>query len=662
MTGARWIWLVLCLGACRPEPAAEVVPDRPRPGSTERLLERLALLATQHVPGAGELARTARAVDADPGELAPYVDGLLHDRRFTSNVASSMFVVYGNQHPTGYVLQNTRSPDGELLYYLRRPCAPEDAETVQPWWAPTTTVHVCPDSHRPTYLLRPGTDWHCGSVKLNLDASQDCGCGPHLANCFRDPAHREAVRASLRRENIQTVGWIVDHDLPIETLFTSNATFRDYTAELVYTSWRLLNGEAVTYPDPADWPRDGKWAARPESRPGMHAGILTTPQTLLSADATRTLLKLLYELLWCKAPASSHVDAQTIWSLGVTDLRYGSGWQRLAAMPVCTSCHARLDHGAQLFSGYLGTQRADRYIPALQQSGEEPVYGDDIDDPRGQAERSPLGFARFATAQDEFGACMVEDVARGVFGGPPSPEDEQVLREAFGRAHSIRDVMRAALLREAARWQRGHRETSGDPVPRWPSRASVADERGDLPLSPSLRGELERSCADCHADGPRAFTAKPALDRPLLARMLRAVAFADMPRPPAVLPPARRRALVRELIAMLYPDERSRSAAQRVFESSTRWRAPIPEAARLAAVHAHAGVPEAARPGLDFAYDETRHPVQVRGPSGAPLSPMIALDLAAAGLAACAQVGDPDRGACLDRALRMDAFLTEDAE
>jgi len=173
-------------------------------------------------------------------------------------------------------------------------------------------VRVCPDAHRPDYLSRPGTDWQCGSAKLGLAVSRDCGCGPHLARCFRDAAHRDAIRASLRTENARTIAWVIEHDLPIETLFTSNASFRDHNAELVYTNWRVLDGEAVSYPDPADWPPGGKWAPRAERRPGMHAGLLTTPQTLLSADATRALLRQLYELLWCKAPASSHVDAETI--------------------------------------------------------------------------------------------------------------------------------------------------------------------------------------------------------------------------------------------------------------------------------------------------------------------------------------------------------------
>lgn len=658
----QWSWIALLVwaAACRPAAStdgSDQLPPGPLEPPTELLLERLALLATQHIPEPGQIAQVAAAIDADPGQLAPYIDRLLRDRRFATEVAPAMLLPPTDERMTDYVLRSTRSGDGEAIYYLRRPCAPEVAERVQPWWAADTTVRVCPDSYRPDYVSRPGTDWQCGSAKLNRNAAQDCGCGPHLASCFRDNAHREAVRASLRNENRQTVAWVVDHDLPIETLFTSNATYRDYSAELIYTNWRVLDGEAAAYPRPADWPGDGKWAPRAERRPGMHAGILTTPHTLFSADATRPLMRHLYEVLWCKTAASVHVDPATIWSLGVTDLRFGSGWQQLAAMPVCTSCHARLDHGAQMFSGYLGTQRSFRYMPSLQRSGNEPVYGDDIDDPRGVAERSPLGFGRFATAQREFAACMVEDVARGIFGGPATKDDERALREAFGRSHSFREVVRAALLREAARWQAGASERT---APAWPVAQSVVDPAGSIALSPELRAELARACGDCHADGPRAFTEKPALARAWLTRMLREVAFGDMPRSPAVLPVDRRRTLVRALIAALYPDEPSRNAARRVFDDTTRWRAPVSESARLAAVHAHAGVPEAARPALDRSYYAV--PRAAPQSSGTAMTATIAVDLGAAAIADCTRPGVADRDTCMDRALRLEAIVTDDAE
>ena len=144
--------------------------------------------------------------------------------------------------------------------------------------------------------------------------------------------------------------------------------------------------------------------------------------------------------------------------------------------------------------------------------------------------------------------------------------------------------------------------------------------------------------------------------------MLRAVAFGDMPRKPVVLAPDRRRAIVHALIATLYPDEPSRDAARRVFEDSTRWRSPLTEAARLAAVHAHSGVPEAEWPALDFAYHGNRGSLQIKKPAAYPLSPTMAIDLAAAALADCARLGDADRSACLDRAMRLNGLLTDDAE
>jgi hypothetical protein len=168
-----------------------------------------------------------------------------------------------------------------------------------------------------------------------------------------------------------------------------------------------------------------------------------------------------------------------------------------------------------------------------------------------------------------------------------------------------------------------------------------------------------RSCGECHATGARAFTERPALERSLVTRMLRSVAFSEMPRAPQALPVDRRRAIVRGLIAALYPDEPSRIAARRIFEDATRWRAPVSEPARLAAVHAHAGVPEAAQFALDRAYYGVS-----RGTSAASgsMTAAIAIDLAAAAIADCARPGVADRDACMDRALHLEALMTDDAE
>jgi hypothetical protein len=394
----------------------------------------------------------------------------------------------------------------------------------------------------------------------------------------------------------------------------------------------------------------------------MHAGILTTPMTLISADATRTLMRQIYELLWCKAPESSQVDAHTIWALGVTDLRRGLGWQRLAAMPVCTSCHARLDHGAQFFTGFPGTQLADHYTAALQQTGQEPLYGDDIDDPRGSAERTPLGFARATTTQDEFAACMVERVGRRVFGGQPALDDQRALREAFDRSHSIRELARVALLRAAALWQRAPRPIAEPPAAPAadPPPAPSAEPPGDIAVPPTLRAQLGHACSECHADGPNAFTGQPVLARPRLERMLRAVAFEQMPRDAAALPAEPRRAMVRALIAALYRDPPTLDAALDMFDATPRRRAPLPEPARLAAVHARAGLPATAWPAQDLAF--TRGRPQIPSPAESPLSPTIALDLATAALADCTRLREADRAACLDRALPLDAIVIPDAE
>jgi len=182
----------------------------------------------------------------------------------------------------------------------------------------------------------------------------------------------------------------------------------------------------------------------------------------------------------------------------------------------------------------------------------------------------PLGFARAALAQDEFGACMVDRVARAVFGGPPSADAAAAMREELGRSHSIRAVARVALLREAAAWQRAPRDIAA----RWPP------EAGSGAIEPSPRrgfDPLARSAPRGRAAGRRARTR----------------------RCPRRGPPRARRRLLRN---------------------------------------------------------------RASGGSAASAEPMMVIDLASVALADCARLGEADRGPCLDRALRLDALLTPDAE
>src|SRR5207244_451073 len=104
------------------------------------------------------------------------------------------------------------------------------------------------------------------------------GCGKQLIRCFPSIELADSVKRSLLAEVKNTIGGVIASGRPLSDAFTSNATFRDGLAEGEYQRWRLEAGEIAEFPDLSRWPRDGKLAPRYESKPGQHAGVLTTRQ------------------------------------------------------------------------------------------------------------------------------------------------------------------------------------------------------------------------------------------------------------------------------------------------------------------------------------------------------------------------------------------------
>src|SRR5262249_42976539 len=189
-------------------------------------------------------------------------------------------------------------------------------------------------------------------------------------------AHQAEMKASAIDEVRKTASYVVDADLPIESLFRMNETFRDGRAEQTYRRWRLAQGEQVAM-NVSDWPAGGQLARRFESIPGEHAGVLTTPQFLFLGDALRASMKYFFEVLWCTEISSSQVTTQELLSIDAANLRIGEGWEKLAAMPVCTTCHARLDYGMQFFAGFPSAIRGLHFIPDRSLAGIGARYGID---------------------------------------------------------------------------------------------------------------------------------------------------------------------------------------------------------------------------------------------------------------------------------------------
>lgn len=560
------------LAACvKPAPAPEAAAKPPAP----ELLDTISELTVGTLPTAAE--REARDRLATAGQLtaASYADQLLADPRFGRSVVPRMvFKIASTQlSQNGFnrvmVLEHDVDASGLETWDSpdHGPCKPDETVQVHPWWAPATeTIRICKDAYRPEVwrdtrlpsVEKPVTRCDAGGAVVRPPPFV-CGGGPSLQRATRDTEHFNEIRESLRQEVLRTTGWVVDQDLPIETLFTTNSTWRDRNAEYTYRLW-----DAEAHDRPVDmtgldeWPADGKLAPRPEATPGMHAGVLTTPHLVYFNADRRQRMKMLYQIVWCTGPGSSGATASDILSLGSGNLQVtNDGWKVLAAKPICTECHAKLDYGARFFWGFEDANAtANHYQPESQLSGAGPLYGNDIDDPRGSAPLTPTGFASLALKQPEFAGCMVDDVVSHVFGAAATADDRRAVAEAYARKPTFRSLARTALLRFASQWS--------VPRPPPPPELDPAAPAGELvTLGPGLRHEVDQKCEGCHdgqtKDAPDFRPA--ALPRTTVVSMLDQVAFGRMPKKKDALTEASRRALVELFASTLWSDPEPRAIA-----------------------------------------------------------------------------------------------------
>ncbi len=523
---------------CAGSPAGKAATTAEAPPAPGKVLDDLALLAIG-VP-LDEPRRRDLDARLSGGRLSleSYVAELLADPRFAADVAPEILfnkkAVDPSEEEAGETLKVTATEPP--VYFLREPCDARSAVPVHPWWALDAEVLVCPDSYQPTHLRQAETGWYCGGTNLDPARSPFCGCGPNLMNCTRDDAQAAAVKHALQEELLETVAYVVGRDLPLSRLFTMNETVRTGYSELVYQRWQVVAGQRAGVSDVRAFAGEGKLTPRLEAVAGQHAGLLTAPHLLLYGDTPRARMRNAFNDLWCVTPASVNVTTEQVLGLGVTDLRDGDGWKKLAVMPVCTDCHARLDHGMQFFSGYpssfvgvvyhapeghpLPQTLADDGAPpgrspALPQTpGADRgfLYGRDAGDLRGEAPLDPRHFAALAVKQPEFGRCMARDVADHVFNGDATAEDRRALVAAYDAAGTLRAVMREALLRYARRAseRRGRGAAGGDlaepdrrPLPGLPRerRARVPQGwslRARAPPEDAAPGRLRR-----HAAGAR---------------------------------------------------------------------------------------------------------------------------------------------------------------
>ena len=569
-----------------------------------RLLSDLSMLAVGAPPSDADLLNAGRGIDR-------FVDTLLADSRFGAEVVPKIIFREHVIRPTtlrakAFTLQQV-TPSGSVtpIYYLREPCDPALAQSVRPWWEPSKDVLICPDSFRPDVWEVPGTargekastscDAGVASSAKLLPATT-CGCGPNLMRCASDAAQFDQFLDDMRNELRWTARYVVQNDLPAATIFTSNETSRGRLAEFVYRTWEAeANRTAPDLSGISDWPLDGRWAPRKEISPGEFAGILTTPQIVGFYTDRRQRQRDIFEMIWCSTANSVGATAEAVLGLNTGNLQVAhTGWQALAAKPLCTDCHARLDYGWQFFLGFdMTTSIHSHYAPDRIGKGEGEMFGDDIDDPRGKAPLNPQGFAKLAIAQKEFARCMVQGVAGHIFGGAASGADIEAISIAFATNPTFKSAMRAGLLRRADEW--ADPITAPGPAADLSGRGAVAtDLDAAIVIPPAVRHKLDDRCGSCHTKptlpGEPALAAA-ALPARLLVDMTSQVAFQRMPREKRMSATERAR-LVGDLIDLVWKDEPSRSTARAFFVDQNR-AVPAQEIdAAFRAIGGIAGVPD----------------------------------------------------------------------
>jgi len=544
------------------------------------LLQNLALLTTGRLPAPEALRSEVEKLQTGAATLESYVDALLADPRFAQDVGPAVVLQswalhevanVENQAFPGYLLQQS-PPDakGRSVLYLREPCDPAKAERVRPWWAPEKEVLVCQDSHQPTHFVDPSTGWYCDgrSMAEALDEHGYCGCGPHMMRCYPDRTVLRSFAHSVVDEVTRTAAHVIGNDLPISRLYTMNETYRDRYSELAYRRWRVESGES---PDillqVKDWPLEGRLAPRHESKPGQHAGVLTTEMVVFVETGLRPTFKNIFHKLWCSEPDGSHVSTGAVLDLARTaaSVRAGEGWQQLANRPVCETCHARLDYSMQFFSGFPDVRTAGHYMPDRQKAGRGKIFNRDARDERGEGELTPSQFARMAVQQPEFASCLVQRVGEHVFNHRESGGDRQALQEAFARSGTLRAVMKEALLRYARGYAERGSSTTAPAVLQ--TAATEAGER--IALRGQLRSLVREHCESCHSGGEPEL-GQEELSRELVRKMLGSVASGRMPESPETLDPAVRRTLVAELVAALWSGPAERRRAFDYFSGAMR--------------------------------------------------------------------------------------------
>lgn len=663
MRTALLLALVSAVLACsdsnkqKPAPASGVEVDR-------ELLRTLAVLATSKSPADSELDLSRRQIASGELTVDAYIDGLLRAPEFARDVVP--VIVFGgvldtqNQSAGKYVTKTETMPE---VYYLREPCNANEAVPVRPWWDMSSEVLVCPDAYQPgnwsvPVAKRAKRRADVPAISCLSDLGLDdpaCGCGPNMIRCYPTKDRWRQVKKSFQDELKQTVAKVVTSDLPLSTIYVSNETWRDRDAEAfqrgqVIEAKQMSVADAETYlADLPSWPAEGQWAPRENLATGQHAGVLTAPQLAFYFPDRRQRMSIMYDVMWCAEPSSLGASPESIMSIAgkhAADFQLRQdAWKELAARPICTTCHARLDYGLRFFRGYGNTNELSFFLPSKQLKERGGLYMKDIDDPRGEGELTPQGFAALALAQPEYTRCVARSFAEYVLGGRTSSARVDALATKVTKDKTTaRQLMHDALLQLVDEWPRFERAGDRPPVPGTPTTT------GDVVIAPAVRTLIDTHCVDCHTESGVADISANALPRALVVEMLDAVAFGRMPKD-APFGAVERAAILEPLIAAMWSGEDAKLASG-YYVSRMRALTALRPDVTFTLVHQRSG----ATSGGDWRIME-----RSISPDALQASPGMITQSALESVAACKKMNIARAAidTCIERSLRLEDLVVD---
>jgi hypothetical protein len=397
----------------------------------------------------------------------------------------------------------------------------------------------------------------------------------------------------------------------------------------------------------ASWPTEGRWTAREDLAVGQNAGILTSPQLVYNQLDRRQRMTALYDVLWCSEASSVGATPASLLSITGANLQLSSdGWKDLAARPICTGCHARLDYGFQFFWGFPNANVEAYFDPTLQKSGRGPLYVNDIDDKRGEAELNPKGFAHLAVAQPEFRHCMARDFGEYVLGNASTPDKVASLERSM-RSNTTAgyDLMKQAMLLLIEDWENQHPVVAAAPQRDLRSGSTAGSA---VAIDEQRRQLLEHACLDCHEhEAGRPDFATPNVERKTVVAMLEAVAAGSMPKDNP-LGADERRAFLETFIDSIWSGNDA-AAARRYFIAGDSIPVYRPEVA-LALIH------QRARSNTPSSWRMVENAVR---PSVQQLTPGFAAITGLEAIEACKRISAQDeRTRCISDAIRLDQMTS----